>query len=61
MRKREGKVKFMELTKKFPKGFFECPRPKAPMSSKDIIPIKWSKEVLKGKKEVIVKSTKKGK
>lgn len=44
----------MENLKKLPLSFFEKPRPSAPKNSlKDIIPIKWSKEVLDGKKEII--------
>lgn len=47
----------MELMKQFPKGFFAIPRPIAkPTNNPDdkIIPIKWSKEVINGKEEVIV-------
>ncbi len=45
----------MENLKKLPISFFEKPRPNSPKNSlKDIIPIKWSKEVINGKKEVIV-------
>lgn len=51
----------MELTRKFPKGFFEQSRPIAPKEKTDILPIKWSKEVLSGKKQAVVKSAKKGK
>ncbi len=45
----------MENSKKLPISFFEKPRPSAPKNSiKEIIPIKWSKEVIAGKKKVIV-------
>ena len=45
----------MEKLKKLSIGFFEKPRPTAPKNSlKDIIPIKWSKKVINGEREVIV-------
>lgn len=45
----------MEKLKKMSISFFEKPRPNAPKNSlKDIIPIKWSKKVINGEKEVIV-------
>ena len=46
------------MTKKsktlFPKGFFQEPRPEISMKEalKDVISIKWPKEVLEGKKKV---------
>ncbi len=45
---------------KFPKGFFEQPRPtiSAKEALKDVIPVKWTKEVIDGTKKVLVKSTK---
>ncbi len=52
----------MENLKKFPKGFFSIVRPEAtPNKNKDdeIIPINWSKDVIKGKKKAIVKLVKK--
>ncbi len=52
----------MENLKKFPKGFFSIVRPEAtPNKNKDdeIIPINWSKNVIKGKKKAIVKLVKK--
>lgn len=46
----------MELSKRLPKSFFEKIRPKAPKeSAKEVIPVDWSEEVLKGNKKVIVK------
>ena len=46
----------MELSKRLPKSFFEKARPKAPKElTKDVVPINWSEEVLKGNKKVIVK------
>lgn len=46
----------MENSKRrLPISFFEKPRPSAPRDSmKNIIPIKWSKEVMNGKKQIIV-------
>ena len=47
----------MELLNKFPKGFFNSQLPEAtPSKNKDdkIIPIKWSKEVKKGKKKALI-------
>lgn len=45
----------MELKRGLPLSFFEKPRPIAPKNSlADIIPIKWTKETIDGKKEVIV-------
>lgn len=45
----------MVIMKKLPLSFFEKSRPNAPRNSlKDIIPIKWSKEVIDGEKEIIV-------
>ncbi|MCI9110387.1 MAG: hypothetical protein HFH47_01075 [Bacilli bacterium] len=52
------------MTKKskslFPKGFFQEPRPKISMKEalKDVIPIKWPKEILEGKKKVFFVSAK---
>lgn len=45
---------------KFPKGFFTQPRPTISTKEtlKDIIPIKWSKEVISGKTKAIVYSSK---
>ena len=47
----------------FPKDFFSRPRTKVNTKEalKGITPIKWSKEVLSGKKKTIVYSTKKDK
>ncbi len=44
----------------FPKGFFEKPRPEITMEEalKDVIPIKWPKEVLEGKRKVYFVSPK---
>ncbi len=44
----------------FPKGFFQQSRPTVTNEEtfKDIIPIKWSKEVLEGKKKITLYSTK---
>ena len=44
----------------FPKDFFSKKRPHVTKkeSSKDMIPFKWSKEVLDGKKEAILFSNK---
>ena len=53
----------MEYTSRLPKDFFTKNRPKAEPSSNpddEIIPIKWSKEVLNDKKKTIVKLAKKG-
>ena len=53
----------MEFANSLPKDFFTKNRPKAEPSSDpddEIIPIKWSKEVLDGKKKAIVKLAKKG-
>lgn len=45
----------MDTIKRLPLSFFEKSRPNAPKNSlKDIVPIEWSKEVLSGKKKVIV-------
>ncbi len=50
----------MEKMRKLPLNFFEKSRPSAPKNSlKDIIPIKWSDDVLSGKKQVIVSLPKK--
>lgn len=47
----------------FPKGFFTKPRPTITTKEalKDVIPFKWSKEVLEGKKEAIICSAKENK
>ena len=45
----------MELTNKFPVGFFEKPRPSAPKIKSDIIPIKWSIRVQKDQKKALIK------
>ena len=48
----------MEKLKKLPKSFFEKVRPQTTPnhnSSDEIIPIKWSKEVLSGQKRALVK------
>jgi len=44
----------------FPKGFFQEPRPEISNEEafKDVIPIKWPKEVLEGKKKVFFISAK---
>lgn len=44
----------------FPKGFFTKPRPTITTKEalKDVIPFQWSKEVLEGKKDAIVYSSK---
>ncbi len=41
---------------KFPKDFFNQPRPKVSTKEalKDVEPVKWSKDVLSGKKKVLV-------
>ena len=45
----------METKKKWPLSFFEKSRPSTSQNSlEDIEPIKWSAEVIDGKKEVIV-------
>ena len=45
----------MEKLKRLPISFFEKTRPNAPKNSlDDVIPIKWSKEVMNGKKKVKV-------
>lgn len=48
---------------KFPKDFFTKPRPTITTKEalKDVIPFKWSKEVLEGKTEAIICSANKGK
>lgn len=47
----------------FPKGFFTKPRPTITTKDalKDVIPFKWSKEVIEGKKEAIICSASKKK
>ena len=47
----------------FPKGFFTKERPTITTKEalKDVVPFKWSKDVLEGKKEAIVCSTRKKK
>lgn len=60
----EGGVIFMEFTRRLPKEFFAKVRPHAqPSNDPDdkIIPIKWSKEVMDGKRKAIVKLAKNGK
>lgn len=42
---------FMELFNKFPAGFFEKTRPEAPKKKLDIIPIKWSSDVVEQRKK----------
>ena len=50
----------METIKKLPLSFFEKRRPNAPKNSlKDIETIKWSKNILNGKKKIIVSLPKK--
>ncbi len=45
----------MDTIKRLPSSFFEKSRPNAPENSlKDVVPFDWSKEVLSGKKKVIV-------
>ena len=55
----------MKKTEKtlFPKGFFTKSRPTISMDEalKDVIPLKWSKKVQKGKKKVIMGLAKKAK
>lgn len=54
----------MEYMRRLPKDFFTTVRPAAqPSNDPDdkIIPIKWSEEVLNGKKKAIVKLAKNGK
>lgn len=43
-----------------PKDFFSLPRPKVSTKEalEDVVPIKWSRKVEKGKKKTIVYSTK---
>lgn len=45
---------------KFPKDFFTKPRPhvKEKETPEDMIPFKWSDEVLSGKKKAVLYSTK---
>ena len=45
---------------KFPKGFFKQPRPTLSMKEalNDVVPFKWSDDVLKGKSKVKIISTK---
>ena len=45
---------------KFPEGFFTQPRPTVDMkeATKNIIPFKWSNNVLKGKSKVKIVSAK---
>lgn len=45
---------------KFPKGFFEKSRPTISTEEalKDVIPVEWSKNILKGKKKALVQATK---
>lgn len=54
----ENKEKF-----EFPKGFFSLKRPKiiANEAMDDIIPIKWSEEVMKKSKKAVVYSAKSNK
>jgi len=49
-----------ELKKELPKGFFDISRPhvKKHENKDKIIPIKWSEEVLSGKKKTICYSAK---
>lgn len=49
----------MDLLNKFPNGFFEKDRPEAPKKKLDIIPIKWSNDVVKKRKKAVVKLAKK--
>ena len=45
----------MGTKKKLPLSFFEKPRKNAPKNSlNDVEPIKWSKEVLEEKKQILV-------
>lgn len=55
-----GKVEVVLMNKQerpvLPKGFFTTPRPTVSKKEalKDVVPFKWSKEVLEGKKEAIL-------
>ena len=52
----------MDTINKLPLSFFEKSRPKASKNSlDDIEPIKWSKEVIDGKQEIVVNLPKKDK
>lgn len=50
----------IKASHKLPKGFFSQPRPTVSSKEalKDIIPIKWNKDVLDGNKKVVVHSAK---
>lgn len=50
-----------EQHSRFPKNFFTQPRPTISMkeSLKDVIPFKWSDDVLKGKSKIKIVSAKK--
>lgn len=41
---------------KFPKGFFKQHRPEISMKEalKDVVPVKWSKEILESNKKVVI-------
>ena len=57
-----GNINYIEEKSSFPKDFFS--RPGHKVSTKEalngVTPIKWSNEVLNGKKKVIVESARKG-
>ena len=44
----------MELVKKFPEGFFDKVRPSVSSNKTDVLPIKWSKQVLNKTKKAVV-------
>ena len=50
-----GKGDFMELLNKFPNGFFGKDRPEAPKKKNDILPIRWSNDVVQKRKKAVVK------